>query len=101
MEESENFFYIDVFSNSNNTDDSNTTISFTNTLCRPLYLNAEDGWMCGLSALTCNNKFFVKAERKKGELFYSQEEVERDSNLSQIYVTCDQIIQNFIANLRK
>ena len=95
QEESENFFFVEVFSNSNSKDSSNTTISFVNTLARPLYLNPEDEWCIGLHGLTCNNKFFVRSVKDNDELFYSQEQVEKDSNLSQILVKCDQIQQKF------
>ena len=92
---SEDFFYVDVFSNSNSKDDKNTTVRFVNTLARELDLNPQDGWMIGLTSIICNNKFFVKSVKEDGNLFYSQEQVEKDTQLSQVYIACDQVQQTF------
>ena len=97
MQEESDFFYVDIFSNTTNRDIVNTTVSFTNTLARPLYLKREDNWELGLHRIICSNKFFVKSATGKEEdaLFYVQEEVEKDSELSQVYVKCHQVGQFF------
>ena len=86
------FFFVDIFSNSNSKD-KNSTVSFVNTLAHPLHLNTEDNWVVGLHKIICNNKFYVRASDDK--LYYSQEQVEKASQLSQIYIRCKQIQQSF------
>ena len=85
------FFFVDVFSNSSSKDVQNSTVSFVNTLARPLHLNPEDRWTLGLHKIIANNKFGLRGTEDK--LYYSQSQVEKATQLSQIYVRCEQIQQ--------
>lgn len=91
-ERARDFFYVHLFSNSSNKNDTNTTINFTNTLAKSLLLPHREKWHVALHQIVCNNKFNVRASGEEGTFQFMPDEND-DYNLSQIYVRCEQIEQ--------
>ena len=92
MSERENYFFIQLFSNATSKNVENTTVKFTNTLAKTIYLPKEESWHVALNFLLCNNKFEVQTQGEEGTFEFGADKT-NDFNLSQIYVKCEQIQQ--------
>ena len=88
---SQDFFFVQLFSNSTSKNVDNSTSNFTNTLAKTIHLPKNENWHMALNFILCSNKFNVKTEGEEGTFEYTADK--DDYNLSQIYIKCKQIQQ--------